>query len=113
MLRDLLSSIKCLLWALVIDPLLRSGLFADVYYIVEFDIEGQGPFPAYHRVEFFGGCPDTGIFTSYADALRYWEYREQDCTDPGFRYTITRLPKSDELVQDFIASQQGEYCGNP
>lgn len=74
------------------------------YYIVEFDIDGKGEkYPALHNVQHYGGCPDTGIFTSHKQALAYWDYRTADCHDPGFRYKITRLPSTDAQVADFIS----------
>lgn len=69
------------------------GLFGPSYYWVRIQDGWAGSFSytALSRCDQFGGDPETGVFTSYDAALRYWKSRQHEPGLPGLVFLIERL----------------------
>ena len=71
----------------------RLWFFGPSYYWVRIQDGWAGSlsYTALSRCGQFGGDPETGVFTSYADALAYWKDRQHEPGQPGLVFLIERL----------------------
>lgn len=78
-------------------------VFGPRYYVVQaaYYVGGIG-YVVMSHAQWFGGCPNTGVFDNYDHVLRYWYSRAADTLDPGMTYTIVDVTDWEDTLDEYF-----------
>jgi hypothetical protein len=78
-------------------------VFGPRYYVVRAaHIVGGIGYVVMSHAEELGGCPNTGVFDDYNNAMRYWYSRAHDSKDPGLTYTIKDVTDWEYILDKYF-----------